>query len=492
MFETFNNDDSLFHKYSADSTDLYSIDPVIGEDALTTESLTSYICRESEAHHVLPATVIRGVAARLGAPLDMTSLKNASAAINGVGILSARWVKIMEEMTGRPDIAKTTLQHLSGTISSRHLLKPRRAWCGLCLADFAKASGSIVYEPLIWLVKDYTTCIVHETSLVLICPECGRGSFPLEGHSRNGHCAKCGLWLGTLDSAQPAKKEDLTFSSAVNSVLTLLAGSENHSFEILQMLNFAFHASNAKSYEELSIRCGVSAETLRGWYYETIRPSLRDVAKLVAVFKINIGDIGSIKPSTPQPGKGRKPTRSAHRDLTIQYFITFVTENPDILFLEEICKIFKVGKSFFYTTYRDEATELLRILSERQKMNQEASSRKIPDIIAASKTNTPPPSLRDVAIQCGCHISNLYRNYNEECKEITRRYNEYKRNRSLDCQILRCKALEEAITTMAKEGIYPSMRTLIAAAPGGIKDWQIKEHRSEFFLKNRIPVKRFR
>ena len=492
MFKTFESDDSLFHEYSAHSTDFYSIPPVIGEDALTTESLTSYICRESEAHHVLPATLIGGTTGRVGAPLDMTSLKNASAAINGIGILSARWIKFVEEMTGRPDISRTTIQHLSGVISARHLMKAHRAWCGACLAEFERTSKKIIYEPLIWTIKDYNACIVHKSSLQSTCPNCGRCSLPLEGHTRNGHCGKCGLWLGTPDDAQPAMEEDLAHSSAVNSILTLLAASEKPQLEILRILNAAFSASKAANYEELSVICGVPSESLRGWHYKTSKPSFRDITTLVHVFKINIGEVRVRESETLEPGKGHKPNKTAPRDLTIQEFIGFVKKNPNILYLKEICKIFKIGKSFFYGKHRLEASELLKILEERQKRNQGTSVHKIIDTIVASKTQEPPPSLLEVSIQCGCHISNLYRNYNEECKEITRRYKDYKKIKAINCQISRRKALEKTISDMANEGIYPSMRVLREASPGGIKNWQIALDRSEIFFKKGIPIKRFR
>ncbi len=190
---------------------LYSIEP-IGIGTSLVESLTSYISRLAEEHTVSVGDLVGRVLsdqANSGDPIITQAAKAVrvgghgfracSYALNGISERTAKWVHALETATSRCDLRFLTLLPFQNVLPG-HLFRNRRAWCALCFEDW-RATGQIVYEPLLWGLKVSTHCLVHARALDYTCPRCGRTLNPLGVFSRAGHCGRCGDWLGRAEAA---------------------------------------------------------------------------------------------------------------------------------------------------------------------------------------------------------------------------------------------------------------------------------------------------
>ena len=188
-------------------TRLYSLEP-IGIGSPFVESLTSYITRLSEAHTVSPSILLAKelwprVWRRQGhdeqgkfARLSYTFLYDAYI-LNGMGKCTARWIPMLEALTGQRNLHFLTLLTWGRLLSLQGaLLRQRKAWCPSCYAEW-RASEHIVYEPLLWALKPVCVCPRHEARLLDVCPHCRRKSPILSARSRTGHCSRCRRWLGS-------------------------------------------------------------------------------------------------------------------------------------------------------------------------------------------------------------------------------------------------------------------------------------------------------
>jgi hypothetical protein len=103
--------------------------------------------------------------------------------INGCGWPTRRLVRSLSAVTGRSDLAATTLADAIGP--HEHLLRTKRAWCPDCLRD------RVTYAPLLWSLRDYTTCLRHSLRMQSTCGACGREERHLLARSDSSTCAWC-------------------------------------------------------------------------------------------------------------------------------------------------------------------------------------------------------------------------------------------------------------------------------------------------------------
>lgn len=117
-------------------------------------------------------------------------------AIDGTLEAAEAWVTVMNRLTGRSDLQRTTLLAWRHCLAPRKLARTHRAWCPACLHEFARR-GDLVYEPLVWRVEEVAVCPTHRVRLESECPHCGRGRQPsFAAYTRVGCCRKCSKWLG--------------------------------------------------------------------------------------------------------------------------------------------------------------------------------------------------------------------------------------------------------------------------------------------------------
>jgi hypothetical protein len=198
-------------------THLYSLEP-IGLGSAFVESLTSYIARLAEAHAVSPGILVtkelwprvsrtqgNGESGESVSP-SYTFLYDAYV-LNGMGRCTARWIPVLEALTGQRNLHLLTVLTWRRLLSSQGaLLRDRQAWCPNCYADW-RTSEHVVYEPLLWALRPVCVCPRHGVRLLEVCPHCRRDSPILTARSRRGHCSRCLQWLGS-DQHRPVAKGD--------------------------------------------------------------------------------------------------------------------------------------------------------------------------------------------------------------------------------------------------------------------------------------------
>ena len=103
--------------------------------------------------------------------------------INGCGWPTRRLLRSLSAVTGRSDLAATTLADAVGR--HEHLLRTKRAWCPMCLSE------GTTYAPLLWSLRDYTACLRHSVRMQSSCGVCGRDECHLLMRSNPVTCAWC-------------------------------------------------------------------------------------------------------------------------------------------------------------------------------------------------------------------------------------------------------------------------------------------------------------
>jgi len=200
---------------------LYSLEP-IGIGTPYGESLTSYIARLAQAHHVTAAVLFDLEIMRFvdGERLRTKALRNCRSvlcghfrdlvrAANGMGMTAAELTRVVEALTLRGDISFLTMKPWAAVFAERHLLRLTHAACFHCYEEW-RVQGNVVYDPLLWSLEPVCVCPRHLQPLSLQCRFCGKHLRPLATHSYPGHCSNCGEWLGTFETDMRRSQLQLT------------------------------------------------------------------------------------------------------------------------------------------------------------------------------------------------------------------------------------------------------------------------------------------
>jgi TniQ len=182
---------------------LYGLVPMHANTPLV-ESATGYTIRLAATHCMLTKDLLwREIMPLLGRDWLLEwgrgsrFLSRDGRSLNGVRESARGWVEALEKLTLRTHLQGTTMLPWADVFSQRGLLRPYRAWCPKCYAEWREA-GSIVYEPLIWAIDLVKVCPVHNVYLSHICQyeDCQKCLPVISKTSYPGHCSYCGRWLG--------------------------------------------------------------------------------------------------------------------------------------------------------------------------------------------------------------------------------------------------------------------------------------------------------
>jgi hypothetical protein len=213
---------------------LYTLEP-IGVRTAFVESLTSYIARLADAHSVFCGRLIEKVIAPLVpgySPLErqhglFRGDGNKSNLANATGKRALYAVQALETLTLRTDLRRLTLLFLAERFYSRGLIRHTKAWCPVCYEEW-RAAGHIVYDPLLWVFQDISTCMRHKQRLQTACPyqDCGHSFQPLAWRAQPGYCPFCQRWLGmpleVVEKAnEPLTEEETTWQQWVSDTLSV-------------------------------------------------------------------------------------------------------------------------------------------------------------------------------------------------------------------------------------------------------------------------------
>jgi hypothetical protein len=262
---------------------LYSLEPV-GSATAECESLTGYIARLAEAHSIYPRVL---VTFEMGPMLGLSPDHHLAAStafssiysrdirqLNGTRMTARTAVQALEVLTKRSDLTSLTWLNWAEGLPVRGLLRHYRVWCPECYEAWRKA-GQVIYEPLLWTLRDVVMCSRHRRLLQGKCPhpDCGVEKLPLlASHSRPGHCSQCGGWLGKAHpdiQSRRLSKNELVWHSWVNEVVgDLLAHSAEaicHRHNVAQAIRASVQRLAQGSVRKLASAWGVPKPTLEFW-----------------------------------------------------------------------------------------------------------------------------------------------------------------------------------------------------------------------------------
>jgi len=396
---------------------LYHLEP-IGIGTPFVESLTSYVARLAQAHHVTPKSLVSyeilpfqgkdGKTARHYGRLAGFWLKGASS-INGVGPAAREWVQTLQGLTLCSNLRYSTMLTWSEVIALNRLIRGRKAWCPNCYEEW-KCAGHVIYEPLLWSIQGVSVCNVHRCFLSTECPyeDCKSQESLLMQVSRPGYCSKCSRWLGIsteftytndIDRDTNEWKWQCWITSELGVLITAAPTIQPpQKAQIKSMINGCVEQIANGNMSELARLSNVMPRTIRSLIYEGIIPYLETLLQIC--YKLSIS------------------------------LLEFLTNDtlPGLI-----------------PKKRSEVVDIPQLTTERGRPIKSSDIEKIKLVLERELAKTEPPysHLTEIASQLGCSVFALRKYCPELCSAITSRL--FKKLTQDDLTKMR-NALEEMLT----------------------------------------------
>lgn len=260
----------------APRSQLYSLVPCeIG--TVFRESLTGYINRLAETHHVSPRAFVAEVIVPqlekhllLATPLAVF-ISQGTISLNGAGVLGQAWATILGHLTAQTNVHLLTLPWWVGDLSPRRQLRQTPAWCPTCLFEW-RGNGHPIYQPLLWMLQMVTICPRHGTLLMERCPRCHKRQGVIgTNKARLGACTHCAGWLGASSQAQ--REEGLPSELITWQRWVIHALEELHAISLGASVpqwkpffrNLTRCLKEQRGYSKVARLAGISRERLHQW-----------------------------------------------------------------------------------------------------------------------------------------------------------------------------------------------------------------------------------
>jgi hypothetical protein len=398
------------------------------------ESLTSYLVRHAEAYGIPLQTLVR---AELGPLLetrllDRTNhvasfLHSTGHAFNGKDTLARKLCWALSGLTARDELAYATFLPWAGIVSSIELVRAERAWCALCLQEWADA-GSVLYEPLLWAVALVRVCPRHRHTLQTTCPDpvCGVGAPMLAPNIRVGYCSRCQGWLGRPPDASPdraataseVEREERAWRLWVaRAIGEMLAGAPTLSAWPLRWslgATIERYARAAGGVTALAREAQLPISTIVRWRRAEMAPTLRQLLR--ACYRLGASPFAFLTGGEPVPAP-----RSGHASVR------------------------SVGLS-----------------SRRARRTFDVAG--VRSALEAALTREAPMSLRAIGI-CVGYSSQYLRQYAPDlCDAIVERYRDARAAHKAERLRESVAEIHRVAAALHAEGVYPSAVRVIAGA----------------------------
>jgi AraC-like DNA-binding protein len=380
-------------------------------------------------------------------------------ATNGLGVIAADLVKVLEGLTLRTDIRFTTMLPWFGAISSKELTRKERAWCPACYEECI-IQETDVYDQLSWSIQCVTACIRHKRRLESRCPYCGKQQLILSHRVRPGFCGRCQSWLGhPLSNISPFNTrkfvaltgEELAVAEEVGKLLaaapTLLshAVTVNFTKNLQRYIGSIFMGRGVLSQTHLP----ADKQTISCWLKGAQTPSLFLLLKTCLALKISPLDLlrddknrradyedDMLAPKKRQANYGGEIRESSDVPLPIDWsnresvmrverrLCGALSEDPPAS-LTKIAKELKCTRDTLRKKFRELATQI----AERAEAyyRPALSTERILEVLRAALKEHPPPPLKEVSrrLGVGASITTLRKRFPIQSQRIVERYRGY-------------------------------------------------------------------
>ena len=137
----------------------------IGVATADVESLTGYIGRLAQAHHVLVTRLLYKPLTTGGGALLPLSSNRYLMVLNSRADLTRAFVERLKFFSGVPNMALLTCLPFREVLPDKWLFKHVQHWCPQCYHEWAD-SGAIIYDPLYWMLVPVEICHYHHRPLI--------------------------------------------------------------------------------------------------------------------------------------------------------------------------------------------------------------------------------------------------------------------------------------------------------------------------------------
>jgi DNA-binding phage protein len=406
------------------------------------ESLTSYLNRLGWAHGVSPRDLViqELLPSFTSKPwlrsspglVTVFSRKGGAMSLNGMGTFTLEGIRLLEQLTMRSDLHLLTLHSWVGDLPSSRNIRTIPAWCEECYAEW-REQGSVLYQPLLWMLQVVTLCPRHKRRLIEQCPQCHKQQSVIATvKTRPGECTQCGFWLGTPSKTMnesEVDQETVAWQNWVMDVLEALHLTTLFSGPLPWATFFSHFASGMESkgaFSRLARLTGIKRGVLYRWMDGSDQPSFESMLYLCYICGV-----------TPLE----------------------VMEN-------HLAPLKQVLQS--ETAYH--APRSPRSL--RKPINQERCRAHIQQVLDGREELL---GVTQIAKRLGCSAMILFRHFPDECEVITRRMQQYRTQRKAQRIAQGCEEVRQAIMTLHAQGIYPAHRRVSAllSQPSSIRQPEV-------------------
>jgi hypothetical protein len=416
---------------------LFSLEP-IGIGTSWIESLTSYISRLAEAHCIETGTLVsKAIAPVLGKNYIIkmssrggTGFYKSTAAINGIGDMASDFVKALEALTLQSNLKQLTMLSFTEFLSTQNLLHSVKSWCPVCFQEW-KYESKKIYEPLIWSIQALTVCPKHLVTLSIECPyhDCKHTSLWLTRSSRPGYCSKCKRWLGRDKKHDVVTDWEIWKARQIEQIYLLvqrkqISFSKEKLSKFLKICVEYYSNGNITGFSRI---LKIPKVTFWSWYSGENIPSLESLLKVSYCTQVDLIS----------------------------------------LFADEI----KVKRSVREGLWEENVKKKQRI-----RFDYERARAFLEEII--SDDVALPISMEKVGEILGCSKRTLYKHFPDLCKEISKRFLDYKaickENRILSLH----KEITQVVNALRKKGVYPGRKEVekYLSKPGLLKELELRSY----------------
>lgn len=475
---------------------LFHLEP-IGIGTSYVESLTSYVARLAEAHSVPSGTLLAREVRPLVRYNDATNSLNSSSivalygqasvkALNGTQIGAKQLVKALEALTKRTDLQFLTMLPWAQVFPVLGLLKDFQAWCPYCYQEWLN-NKQVIYSPLLWALKSVKFCPNHLQFLESKCPHCEQEFLPLWHNSRPGFCLKCSRWLGINPELNDQHKnlfeETINRQQEIWKVQTLgeliqLAPEFSHPplrETIKTMLKAYVHQYTQGNVSAFGRWLGLSRYEILHWYSGVAIPNLDKLLKICYILETTLVNFLQLKlvPFSPkklackeanEPIKLTQPAvvtskKTPMPEQVIQAMQLALEEEPPPSLTQLAFRLgFKTYSSLTAISKSLSASVAARYTEYQQQLKQE----QIRNLLELSLfgDESPPPSLRKIALRTGIGLATFYHYCPTLCHAISLRYKDYRKFlQSLAIQ-QGCREVRQLAPVLHAQGITPTAKNL--------------------------------